>query len=75
MIIFNDCFVRNSLSLAMMQNLIDDIKRYENDINLRAIVLSGDGNIFSAGHNLKELVSNITSSTSIFEKLILFIDK
>ncbi|XP_063709956.1 enoyl-CoA hydratase domain-containing protein 3, mitochondrial [Culicoides brevitarsis] len=46
---------KNSLSLQMMNNLISDITRDENNETLRAIVLSSTGNVFSAGHNLKEL--------------------
>lgn len=48
---------RNSLSLEMMNHLIDAINLNKNDTSLRAIVLSAKGNVFSAGHNLKELVS------------------
>lgn len=46
---------RNSLSIAMMENLISQIRQEENT-ETRAIILSSDGPIFSAGHNLKELV-------------------
>ncbi|XP_045451736.1 enoyl-CoA hydratase domain-containing protein 3, mitochondrial [Melitaea cinxia] len=46
---------KNSLSLAMMENLIEAINANKNDTTLRAIVLSATGNVFSAGHNLKEL--------------------
>lgn len=48
---------RNSLSLDMMNHLIEAINKNKNDISLRVIVLSAKGNVFSAGHNLKELVS------------------
>lgn len=56
---------RNSLSLAMMENLIEAINANKNDTTLRAIVLSATGNVFSAGHNLKELVSNTIITTCI----------
>ncbi|XP_026495583.2 enoyl-CoA hydratase domain-containing protein 3, mitochondrial isoform X1 [Vanessa tameamea] len=46
---------KNSLSLAMMENLITAINENKNDTSLRAIILSANGNVFSAGHNLKEL--------------------
>lgn len=42
----------------MMENLIEAINANKNDTTLRAIVLAATGNVFSAGHNLKELVSN-----------------
>ncbi|CAH2092988.1 unnamed protein product [Euphydryas editha] len=46
---------KNSLSLPMMKNLIEAINVNKNDTTIRAIVLSANGNVFSAGHNLKEL--------------------
>ncbi|XP_050348113.1 enoyl-CoA hydratase domain-containing protein 3, mitochondrial isoform X2 [Nymphalis io] len=46
---------KNSLSLVMMENLITAINENKNDTSLRAIILSAKGNVFSAGHNLKEL--------------------
>lgn len=49
---------KNSLSLDMMNNLIEAINLNKDDKSLRAIVLSAKGNVFSAGHNLKELQSN-----------------
>lgn len=42
-----------------MTQLVKDIKRNQNDENLRCIVLSASaGKIFSAGHNLKELTKD-----------------
>lgn len=46
---------RNCLSIAMMESLIKEIKKNEDDKSLRIIVLSSTGPVFSAGHNLKEL--------------------
>ncbi|XP_045500424.1 enoyl-CoA hydratase domain-containing protein 3, mitochondrial [Colias croceus] len=46
---------KNSLSLDMMSNLIEALNHNNNEQSLRAIVLSANGNVFSAGHNLKEL--------------------
>nr|XP_013189765.1 unnamed protein product [Amyelois transitella]XP_013189766.1 unnamed protein product [Amyelois transitella] len=42
----------------MMSDLTEAINRNKDDITLRAIVLSAKGNVFSAGHNLKELQSS-----------------
>lgn len=41
----------------MMEHLIEAITLNKNEISLRAIVLAANSNVFSAGHNLKELVS------------------
>ncbi|XP_026321313.1 enoyl-CoA hydratase domain-containing protein 3, mitochondrial-like isoform X3 [Hyposmocoma kahamanoa] len=46
---------RNSLSLDMMDHLTMAIKENNDSKSLRAIVLAAKGNVFSAGHNLKEL--------------------
>lgn len=54
-IILNDHKTRNSLSMAMMNGLIEEIKKDENDRRQRVIVLSSNGPVWSAGHNLKEL--------------------
>lgn len=48
---------RNSLSISLLQNLIEEITKAGNDTSLKSIVLYGNGPVFSAGHNLNELVS------------------
>ena len=56
-ITLSDPSSRNSLSLAMLKSLVINIKKDENNIDLRSIVIrSVPGSVFSAGHNLKELV-------------------
>jgi len=51
-------FSRNALSLNMMSELIGAITKNKSDVNLRAITIEAvEGPVFSAGHNLKELVS------------------
>ncbi|KAJ8915109.1 hypothetical protein NQ315_000361 [Exocentrus adspersus] len=50
-----DAKSRNSLSLAMMHNLITHINEGRCNEELRVIVLAAEGPVFSAGHNLKEL--------------------
>lgn len=54
-IILNNPKKRNALSLAMLEslkcNLLHDL-----DNELRVIVLSANGPVFSSGHDLKELV-------------------
>lgn len=54
-ITLNDPKSRNSLSKGLMEDLLGKFKQYENDQNLRVIVLTAEGPVFSAGHNLKEL--------------------
>lgn len=45
---------RNALSMDMMTEILANLKRNKQDENLRCIVLSANGPVFSAGHNLKE---------------------
>jgi enoyl-CoA hydratase/carnithine racemase len=40
----------------MLNTLIDDIIGTEEDPSLRVIVIAAEGPVFSAGHDLKELV-------------------
>ncbi|CAG9564669.1 unnamed protein product [Danaus chrysippus] len=46
----------------MMNNIIEAINLNKEDTSLRAIVLSAKGNVFSAGHNLKELVNGFAAA-------------
>ncbi|KAL3273035.1 hypothetical protein HHI36_014491 [Cryptolaemus montrouzieri] len=46
---------RNALSIKMMKNLIENITMDNDNPELRVIVISAEGKVFSAGHNLKEL--------------------
>lgn len=48
---------RNALSIDVLQHLIEEIKKAGDDLSLKSIVLCGNGPVFSAGHNLNELVS------------------
>ncbi|KAL0109664.1 hypothetical protein PUN28_014594 [Cardiocondyla obscurior] len=60
---------RNSLSLEMLKTLVKEIKRDEDNKELRSIVLTSEpGKVFSAGHNLKELTAaNAKLHRDVFE--------
>ncbi|KYN27603.1 Enoyl-CoA hydratase domain-containing protein 3, mitochondrial [Trachymyrmex cornetzi] len=64
-----DSSSRNSLSLGMLKTLVTEIKRDEDNKDLRSIVLMSEpGKVFSAGHNLKELtVTDTKSHKDVFE--------
>jgi enoyl-CoA hydratase/carnithine racemase len=47
---------RNALSLAMMRTLIDALGVVAADPTVRVVVLSGEGTVFSAGHDIAEMV-------------------
>lgn len=50
----------NSLSRALMSELQAELDRIAADAGARAVVLSGAGKAFCAGHDLKEMRSNAT---------------
>ena len=54
-ITLNNPKTRNALSLEMMTKLTQDIVDAGADKSVRSIVLRGEGKVFSAGHNLKEM--------------------
>lgn len=65
----SDSASRNSLSLEMLKILLKEIKRDEDNKDLRSILLISDsGKVFSAGHNLKELTAtNAKFHKDVFE--------
>jgi enoyl-CoA hydratase/carnithine racemase len=68
---------RNALSLALMHELIDCLSKIGSRRDLRAVILSATGKIFSAGHDLSEMVGREISEyrrlfdvcTELMEKL------
>nr|XP_005305093.1 enoyl-CoA hydratase domain-containing protein 3, mitochondrial [Chrysemys picta bellii] len=56
-IILNNPKKRNALSLSMLKCLRDDILHDIESKALRVIIISAEGPVFSAGHDLKELSS------------------
>ncbi len=55
-IVLNRPEKRNALSLALMQEMIHALEELGRDQDVRAIVIEGAGQAFSAGHDLAELV-------------------
>ena len=56
-ILLNEPDTYNSLSLSMIESLIDCFKTYDSDDKTKVIIIEGSGKGFSAGHNLKEINS------------------
>jgi len=57
---------RNSLSIDMMKNLIDNITSDKDNYQLRAILITAEGPVFSGGHNLKELAESHENQKECF---------
>ncbi|KAI5280540.1 Enoyl-Coa Hydratase Domain-Containing Protein 3 [Manis pentadactyla] len=47
---------RNALSLATLKSLQSDLLREAESTDLRVIIISAEGSVFSSGHDLKELM-------------------
>lgn len=52
---------RNSLSMAMLQALSDQLNELADDPETRVIVLAASGKVFCAGHDLKEIRGQLDS--------------
>jgi enoyl-CoA hydratase/carnithine racemase len=58
---------RNALSRAMLQALRDRLAEAGRDPAVHAVILRGNGPVFSAGHDLRELVAaSRTAATELF---------
>ena len=55
-LIFTNHFNRNAMSLEMLTELSAVFQEVNSSPDIRCVLLSSSGNVFSAGHNLKELV-------------------
>ena len=53
----NDQKNRNALSEAMMNNLIEELTKAASNQSIRVIVIASNGPVFSAGHDLKEIIA------------------
>ena len=68
---------RNALSLGLMQELIDCLSEIGSRRDLRVVILAANGSVFSAGHDLSEMVGRDPSEyrrlfdvcTELMEKL------
>jgi enoyl-CoA hydratase/carnithine racemase len=53
----NRSAARNALSEALLAALTDTLAALADDRNVRAVILTADGPVFSAGHDLKEMTA------------------
>lgn len=66
-------FYRNALSMDMLHDILGDLTRNLEDKSLRVIVLSAtESPVFSAGHNLKELVRNLVDELNLSYSIAVF---
>ncbi len=60
----NNSDQKNPLSEGMMSMLMDEIEGASSDQSIRVIVLAAKGNVFSSGHDLKEITAARESGDS-----------
>ena len=53
----NNSDQKNPLSESMMSMLMDEISNASSDQSIRVLVLAAIGNVFSSGHDLKEITA------------------
>lgn len=59
---------RNALSLELMRALIEQLESLSEDQETAVVVLTGDGPVFSSGHDLKEMVDrDLAAYREIFD--------
>ena len=56
-LIMNNSDQKNPLSESMMSELMEEIEVASSDQSIRVIVLAANGNVFSSGHDLKEITA------------------
>ncbi|XP_054740399.1 enoyl-CoA hydratase domain-containing protein 3, mitochondrial [Anastrepha obliqua] len=69
-IILNDPRARNTLSREVMSSILEGITKDAHDEELRCIVISSTGPVWSAGHNLKEISAATDGGCEIFSQLV-----
>ncbi len=58
---------RNALSLNMMQEMISLLKKINGQREIRVVIIKGAGPVFSAGHDLGEMVGlDVSAYRQIF---------
>jgi enoyl-CoA hydratase/carnithine racemase len=67
-IIIDEPKTYNALSFKNLNDLIKVFKKFDNDKNIKVIIIEGSGKGFSAGHNLKEVngLKNRTKYQKLF---------
>ncbi|MBX4956373.1 enoyl-CoA hydratase [Rhizobium lentis] len=48
----------NALSIALLEALVAELEKAASDADVRVVVIASTGNVFSAGHDLKEMTAH-----------------
>ena len=76
-LVMNDQNSKNALSNKMISALMDAIAFANNDNSIKVIVIASKGNVYSAGHDLKEITQarKAPDNGESFFNLVLFFFK
>ena len=59
---------RNALSMNLMAEMIDLLKAIKKKLEVRVVIIRGEGQVFSSGHDLSEMLEgNVVSYRRIFD--------
>ena len=61
---------RNAMSFEMLEKLIENVHAFENDPNIRAIVIKGEGKSFCAGMELADLAGLIEKKSADYRDIL-----
>ncbi|MCP8615663.1 enoyl-CoA hydratase/isomerase family protein [Salirhabdus salicampi] len=68
-ITLNDPNRNNPLSVPMCKELVDTLRKAEKDSSIRAVIITGAGNSFSAGADIKEFKGKLNqSAVDVYEE-------
>ncbi len=68
LIILNRPEKRNALSMNLMAEMIDLLKSIKKNPEVRVVIIRGEGQVFSSGHDLSEMLEgNVVSYRSVFD--------
>ncbi len=64
--------VLNALSFDLMGELVDALEAFDNDEEIRAVILAGNSKAFSAGADLREIAETTSQDTKVRERFRLW---
>ncbi len=57
-VVLNQPDKRNALSLALMAEMLEKLDKIAEDPDIRVVIIRGNGPVFSAGHDIREMASH-----------------
>jgi len=61
---------RNALSVAMLESMVEHVKHFDQDPDVRVVVIKGEGKSFCAGMELADLAGLIEKSSADYREIL-----